>query len=204
MSKTRLSRRGNSRRWSWRNFMAARSARVTAPRRGTTPATAVPARDCRLFGHITYGLSSGVVQLTLLLLRDLWMLLHHRPLLLSRSGAATRQNESRRRSNSTALAASATRTLALRAHRPQIDCGKDSSDQRHQQEGGVSLALLMIFELARASTTGTRAAGRCSWIGQERPPHPCRTPPATSTAEYPCITSMRGAGSRSWWPTPRC
>ena len=43
-----------------------------------------------------------------------------------------------------ALAVSAMRTLALRAHRPQIDCGKDSSDQRHQQEAGGNLPLLPI------------------------------------------------------------
>ena len=36
------------------------------------------------------------------------------------------------------------RTLALRAHRPQIYCGKDSSDQRHQQEAGGNLPLLPI------------------------------------------------------------
>jgi hypothetical protein len=43
-----------------------------------------------------------------------------------------------------ALAASAIRTLVLRAHRPQIDCGKDSSDKRYQHEAGGNLPLLPI------------------------------------------------------------
>src|ERR1700732_426675 len=43
-----------------------------------------------------------------------------------------------------ALAVSAMRTLALRAHRPQIDGGKDSSAQRHKQEAGGTLPLLPI------------------------------------------------------------
>jgi 4-hydroxy-4-methyl-2-oxoglutarate aldolase len=36
------------------------------------------------------------------------------------------------------LTAAVIRTLALRAHRPQIDCGKDSSDQRHKHEADDS------------------------------------------------------------------
>src|SRR6202047_2410628 len=74
---------------------------VTSPTKSV-----VPARYLAVIVEVissTMARHLGTLRCALLLLLGLWLLLHHRPLLRSRSGVAARQNESRRRQHQNAL-----------------------------------------------------------------------------------------------------